>query len=96
MDDYLDRIGTIVIDQGAIRFICNGANVMRPGIVRWAGEFQAGDIVAVKEAGHNKIIAVGVALVSSQDLSGISKGVAVKNVHYVGDPLWEAFKTIDQ
>ncbi len=96
MDDYLGRISAIVIDQGAIRFICNGANVMRPGIVRWEGEFQAGDIIAVKEAGHNKLIAVGAALVPSQDLTAMSKGVAVKNLHYVGDPFWEAYKTIEQ
>ncbi len=96
MEDYLGQLSAIIIDQGAIRFICNGANVMRPGIIRWEGEFQTGEIIAVKEAGHNKLIAVGVALVNSQELAALSKGIVVKNLHYVGDPFWEAYKTIDQ
>jgi PUA domain protein len=94
MEKYLETIGTITVDVGAVRYVCNGANVMRPGVVQWSEEFKAGEIIAIKEAGHNKTIAVGEALVNSSELKVMSKGVTVKNLHYVGDLFWKALKTI--
>ena len=32
---------TITVDSGAVKFVCNGANIMRPGIVKVDGDFQA-------------------------------------------------------
>lgn len=92
MEKFFKTIGKIVVDQGAIQYVCNGANVMRPGVVRCEGEFVAGDIVAVKEERHGKLIAVGLVLVDSSKVQSMSKGVVVKNLHYVGDAFWKAFK----
>ncbi len=95
MTDLLESFGKIVVDKGAIRYVCNGANVMRPGVVRSEGDFKSGDIVAVKEAQYGKLLAVGLALIDSSDIPKTSKGVVVKNMHYIGDKFWEAHKTID-
>ncbi len=94
MNELLETYSTIFIDKGAIRPICNGANVMRPGIVKWEGNFKSGDIVAVKDEQHGKIIAVGLALVDSSEIQKIIKGVIIKNLHYVGDKFWKSYKTI--
>ncbi|MGC9189797.1 MAG: PUA domain-containing protein, partial [Conexivisphaera sp.] len=50
--------GHVVVDEGAVRHVVNGANVMRPGIKEYT-DFEAGDIVVVKEGVYGKPIAVG-------------------------------------
>jgi len=94
MNNILRYLGKIIIDKGAIRFICDGANVMRPGIVKFISDFESGDIVSVIEEEHEKTLSVGIALYSSSEAKSLSKGIIVKNTHYVGDIFWETFKTI--
>ncbi|MFQ6134683.1 MAG: PUA domain-containing protein [Nitrososphaerales archaeon] len=94
MEELLETFGKIVVDKGAIRYVCNGANVMRPGVVQCEGRFESGDMVAVKEEQHGKLIAVGLALVDSSEIQNMGKGVVVKNMHYIGDKFWEAHKNI--
>jgi PUA domain protein len=80
--------GHVVVDEGAVRHVVNGANVMRPGIKEYT-DFEAGDIVVVKEGVYGKPIAVGVALVPSRELASMSKGAVVRNVHHLRDGAWE-------
>ena len=94
MKKFLEISGKIVIDKGAVRFICNGANIMRPGVIRVEGTFEIDDIIGVEEAQHGKMLAIGFALVNSLDIQGMSKGVVMKNMHYIGDKFWEAFKSV--
>jgi len=89
----LERFPKAVVDTGAIKFVCNGANVMRPGIKKFT-EFQKDDIICVVEESHNKFLAVGKALISSDEMSTITKGEVVKNLHYISDKYWEAAKLI--
>ncbi|RZN36353.1 MAG: RNA-binding protein [Methanosarcinales archaeon] len=77
----------VVVDTGATRFVVNGADVMRPGIVQADPGIEAGDLVVVVEESHKKALAIGRALVSGDDMSGES-GKAIKSIHYVGDTLW--------
>ena len=35
----LGKFPRIIVDMGAVKFVCNGANVMRPGITKFSGEF---------------------------------------------------------
>ena len=44
----------IVVDMGAIPYVCKGATVMAPGIVRFEGEFGKGDLVLVVDMKHGK------------------------------------------
>lgn len=89
----LEKFPKATVDAGAIKFVCNGANVMRPGIKKFT-EFQKDDIICVAEEVHGKFLAVGKALVSSAEMSTITKGEVVKNLHYISDKYWEAAKLI--
>lgn len=89
----LEKFPKAIVDAGAIKFVCNGANVMRPGIKKFT-EFQKDDIICVVEEVYNKFLAVGKALVSSSEMANITKGEVVKNLHYISDKYWEAAKLI--
>ncbi len=89
----LEKFPKVVVDSGAIKFVCNGANVMRPGIREFT-KFQKDDVICVVEEKHGKFIAVGIALVSSDELDQMSKGEVVKNLHYISDKYWESAKLI--
>jgi len=89
----LERFPKVVVDAGAIKFVCNGANVMRPGIKKYT-EFKKDDLVCIVEDTHNKFLAVGKAMVSSDDMQSITKGEVVKNLHYISDKYWESAKMI--
>lgn len=89
----LERFPSVTVDMGAVRFMCNGANLMRPGIVSNT-DFERGQIVCIVEESKHKFLAVGTATVSSAELESMQKGEVVKNRHYISDRFWEAGKTI--
>jgi PUA domain protein len=82
------QIHFLSVDEGAIRFICNGADVMGPGITDADGGIAPGDMVWVRDFKHLKPLAIGKALVSGAVMASRAPGKAVKNIHYVGDELW--------
>ena len=45
--------------MGAIPYVCKGATVMAPGIVRVEGEFGKGDLVLIVDMKHGKALALG-------------------------------------
>jgi len=91
--EVLDRFPSVTIDMGAVRFVCNGAKVMRPGISSF-GSFRKGDIVVVKDQTHGKALAVGIALEDSDAAEATTKGYVIENLHYISDKMWEAYKNI--
>jgi PUA domain protein len=84
----------VVVDRGAIPHICNGADVMRPGIVQVEGEFDGNSLVVVVDVDHRKPLALGVALLSSGEVRRCEKGKMVKTVHYVGDKIWNIYRNL--
>lgn len=76
----------VVVDSGAIRFVVNGADIMRPGIVSADPEIAVGDLVVIVEERYKKPLAIGRALVTGTDMKG--EGKAVKSLHHVGDAIW--------
>jgi PUA domain protein len=90
-EETLQSFPSISVDMGAVKFVCNGAKVMRPGIVKM-DEFKNDDIVVVKDDTHGKYLAVGLALTSSQEAQAMNKGPVVDNKHYISDKFWEAYK----
>lgn len=84
----------VVVDSGAVPYVCNGADVMAPGIVHVEGSFQKGGIVVVVDERHAKPLVIGEALRDLEDLRRIKTGKAVKNIHYVGDKMWKFIKQI--
>jgi len=90
----LEKFPNAMVDMGAVKFVCNGANIMRPGITKFT-EFEKDQIICVIEESQNKFLAVGKALVSSSEMDSMSKGEVVKNLHYISDKYWEIGKTIN-
>ena len=97
---YLGSPGTLalfptaVVDEGAIRFLLNGADVMRPGIRRLDDWGAAGRMVVVKEEKKGRAIAVGRSMVPSAEAQGMAKGVCIKNLHLVGDRYWSLHRSL--
>jgi len=78
----------VTVDAGAISFVSDGADVMRPGIVDADEAIAAGELVLVAEETHGKVLAVGRALVDGAAMTGDS-GRVVESVHHVGDDLYD-------
>ncbi len=91
--EILTRFPSVIVDMGAVRFVCNGAKVMRPGITS-IDSFKKGQIVIVRDQGHGKALAVGVALEDSDVAVAMTKGYVIDNLHYISDKIWEAYKEI--
>ena len=89
----LAKFPSVTVDMGAVKFMCNGANVMRPGIRSFV-EFEKGQIVCIIEESRKNFLAVGRALVSSSEMAGLSKGIVIENLHYISDSYLEAKKSI--
>ena len=80
----------VVVDAGAVRFVVNGADIMKPGIVSADPEIAAGDLVVIVEVRHKKPLAIGRALVTGTEMKG--EGKAVKSLHHVGDLIWKGLE----
>jgi len=87
--DKVNLLPSVVVDMGAIPYVCNGADVMAPGIKEMPDTFEEGAIVVVRDISHRKALAVGRALRGRAEIAASPKGRAVQNIHYVGDKLWK-------
>ena len=95
LNDYvLKRLPKIVVDVGAIPHICNGADIMAPGIVDVEGEFKAGDLAVIIDERFSKRIALGRALFSVEETRVKKRGKVASNVHYVNDSYWKTCKQL--
>lgn len=89
----LEKFPYVTVDMGAVKFMCNGANVMRPGIKEFS-DFKEEQVVCVVEESQHKFLAVGKSLVSSEELKTMEKGEVIKSMHYISDKYWETGKTL--
>jgi PUA domain protein len=78
----------VTVDKGAVKYITNGADVMRPGVVAYDPKLRDGDYVVVTEETYGKPLAIGKTLWSGNKYASKKEGKCVKNIHYVGDELW--------
>jgi len=91
--EILKKFPNVMVDMGAVKFMCNGANVMRPGITKYT-QFEKDSLVCIIEESQHKFLAVGKSCVPSTDMESMSKGEVVKNMHYISDKYWESGKLI--
>ena len=91
--EILKKFPSVEVDMGAVKFMCKGANLMRPGIKKYT-EFEKEKLVCIVEETHHKFLAVGKAMVSSSELENMTKGEVIQNMHYISDKFWETGKTI--
>jgi PUA domain protein len=93
-DEYLRLAPTVVVDMGAVPYVCKGANVMAPGVRRIEGRFEGGSIVVVVDEKHGKPLALGEILYDSEEATRTKQGILVKNLYYVGDKTWNLMKVL--
>jgi len=87
-NEYPPERNVVTVDAGAISFVSDGADVMRPGIVEADDSIEAGDLVAIAEENHGKVLAIGRARVEGSAMLG-DEGKVVDSIHHVGDELYE-------
>jgi PUA domain protein len=80
--------------MGAVPFVVNGADIMVPGIRSVSQNAKPGDVVLVVEEKYGKGLAIGIMLIEREEILKKGKGKAVKNVHHVGDEIWNSAKQI--
>ncbi len=81
-----------VVDMGAIKFVVNGADVMRPGISEIDESIKNGEVISIVDINNKKPIAIGQALASGVEINQQDSGRSIKNMHYIGDKIWESIK----
>ena len=79
----------VEIDHGAIPFLMKGADCMVAGVHDADESIQEGDLVWVRDQQHKRPIAIGWAMMDGTSLVSQAKGKGLKNIHWVGDELWE-------
>ncbi|QSG09673.1 RNA-binding protein [Halapricum desulfuricans] len=87
-NEYPPERNVVTVDAGAVSFVSDGADVMRPGIVEADDSIEAGDLVVIAEETHGKVLAIGRARVDSEEMLG-DEGKVVDSIHHVGDELYE-------
>jgi PUA domain protein len=90
---YPAMMNKMQVDKGAIRFILSGSNIMCPGFTSKGGSMptaiEEGQPVAIYAEGKQHAMAVGLTKMSTEKIQSLNKGVAVENVHYLMDGLWQ-------
>ena len=87
---------TVVVDMGAIRFVTNGADVMRPGITKIEPTIKKNDIIQIVDETHSRALALGKALFDANAMESKTSGKVIKNLHTIKDNVWKfekQFKT---
>ena len=92
--EALDRLPAMIVDMGAVPHIVNGADVMRPGIKDFRGEFNEGDFVVVRDERYLRPLAVAIALVGLEECKAMRRGKVAKNIHHVNDRIWKLMRRI--
>ncbi|MBY9012153.1 MAG: Tma20 N-terminal domain-containing protein [Candidatus Lokiarchaeota archaeon] len=79
----------IVVDKGAIRFVTNSADVMRPGITKIDPSIKKGDIVVIVDENYDRALAIGKSMLDAKQMEEASSGKVVKNLHTIQDEVWK-------
>jgi len=93
-EEYLRLAPKVIVDMGAVPYVCKGANVMAPGVRRIEGTFRSDSIVAIMDEKFGKPIAIGEILFGSEEAPKLKQGKVVKNLFYVGDKTWNLLKEL--
>lgn len=78
----------VTVDMGAVKFVINGADIMRPGIRACESGIKKDEFVAIIDEAHGKPLAIGISLFSGEEIMAQKGGKVVKNIHWVGDEIW--------
>ncbi len=79
-----------VLDEGALEPIKRGAKIMIPGILKYkelCSKFDKGEVIGI-DVLNNGIVAVGITLMSYEEIIKIKEGIAVEVYHVINDRLY--------
>ncbi|MEM2341064.1 MAG: DUF1947 domain-containing protein [Candidatus Bathyarchaeia archaeon] len=93
-EEAIRSLPKVIVNMGAVPHICDGADIMAPGVVKIEGEFKEGDLAIVLDERYGKAIAVVRALKKSEDIKALKHGRILENLHYVGDSYWKIIKEL--
>ncbi len=97
------KMPKISVDEGAVRFVVKGADIMRPGIVgiekygeeqgrecgEGHGKEHGKEYVCIVDDKNRQPLAIGLPFLTYEEMVSAKSGKVIKNVHYVGDRLWK-------
>lgn len=92
--EFLESLPQVIVDMGAVPYVCKGANIMVPGIVQISREFDEDKLVLIIDEKHAKALALGRSLFASFEIQNKKKGIVIKNLHFVSDKFWNMSKKI--
>ena len=78
----------VTVDMGAVSHIANGADVMSPGIIDADTNIQPDDLVWIQDEKNNHPLALGISLMTGEEMMHTQQGKAVRVIHHVGDDMW--------
>jgi len=78
----------VSVDAGAIPYVVNGADVMRPGITKVTPDVKAQAPVQVVDDRHGKPLAIALALLDAPHIIESTSGKMCKKFHHIGDEIW--------
>jgi len=90
----IELFPSVRVDDGAIKYIIKGADIMRPGIVRYDDWGARDRLVIVRDDSKGRGLAVGRTMVESAEMPSLSKGNCIKNLHHAGDKFWTSYRRI--
>ncbi len=82
------KLKRITVDKGAIKFVLNGADIMRPGITNIESNIEKGELILIIEEAQEKPLALGIALYNSEEMKNQTQGKVIQNIHYLNDKIW--------
>ena len=88
------QLKKVIVDMGAIKYVANGADIMRPGITRIDPSIQQGEIIEIVDETHDRSLAVGKALYNGKEMEALKSGKVIKNLHTINksDYIWKFAK----
>ncbi|MCL4328673.1 MAG: DUF1947 domain-containing protein [Candidatus Thermoplasmatota archaeon] len=87
---YRPSRGSVVVDDGAVPRLLNGANLFAQGIVRMDPDTVPGNLVFIQNL-QGIYFAVGIATRSAADTMQDKHGEAIRIIHYAGDKVYREF-----
>ncbi len=78
----------VTVDMGAVSHIANGADVMAPGITEADTDIRPDDLVWIQDEKNKHPLALGISLMTGEEMMDKQKGKAIQIIHHVGDDMW--------
>lgn len=88
INKYNPKKNFVIVDMGAVKYITSGADVMAPGIVDADKNIKENDQVWICDEKHHKPLAIGIAIMTGEQMINGKTGKAIRTIHYIGDKLW--------